>query len=123
MGPVETAIRARFPRPERLFTPTDKKPYELYDLGLKSISLKLGTRANPVRIEWAVLEGIPDFLRDKGWVNAAGMYVEGGPPTLDHYLKPHVTENVGRWLAHILSEADIVRLRRGKPVRMMLVEP
>jgi hypothetical protein len=123
MGPVEAAIRARFPARERLHTPIDKKPFELFAVDEKGIVLKLQTRATPIRIDWEVLEGIPAFLQDKGWVNAAGMYTEGAEPTLDDYLKPHTTENVGRWLAVILSEAEVVLLKRGKPIRLKLAEP
>jgi hypothetical protein len=120
---VETAIRARFPSRERLFTPMDKKPFELAGVDKNGILIKLGTRATPVRIDWATLEGIPAFLQGRGFILAAGMYVEGQPPTLDEYLKPHVSENVGRWLALILSEAEIVLLKRGKPIRLALAEP
>src|SRR5262245_32430593 len=87
-GNVERAIRATVHEGQQLVTPTGSAPFSVGRLGPESLVLLLGQKRAWTPIRWSCLEGIPDFLRGRGWVRIGGAFdVHGEPGTLDQYLK------------------------------------
>lgn len=112
MGPVEQAIRARFPtRHADLETLSHGAPFEL-TWDEKGIIVHLGKQRTPSRLSWSCLEGVPGHLRGEGWMLAGGMNrVTGEPGTLDEHLKKCVKVNTSRWVARVLRDAGVVEAR------------
>lgn len=119
-GPVERAIRVRFPRrPVTLATHGQGVPFDL-DYDADGIVLRLGKGRHAAKLPWSCLESIPAFLRaQRGWVVAGGQHsVSGEPGTLDAYLKEWQTRDVARWLVRLLAEAGLVDVDDGRPLRL-----
>lgn len=119
-GPVESAIRRRFPRPPvALATYGQGVPFELHH-DADGIVLRLGKGRHPSSLPWSCLETIPVFLREqRGWVIAGGYHsVTGETGTLDAYLKAWQTTDVARWLVRVLAEAGVVDFDDGRPLRL-----
>lgn len=120
MGPVEKAIRERFPsRHADLQTLSTGAPFELaWDE--KGILVYLGKQRTPSRLSWVCLEGVPGHLKGQGWMLAGGMNkVTGEPGTLDEHLKKCVKVNTSRWVARVLADAGVVEVRTD-PVEVRL---
>lgn len=120
MGPVEQAIRARFPsRHAHLETLSQGARFELaWDD--KGILVYLGQQRTPSRLSWACLEGVRGHLRGQGWMLAGGMNrVTGEPGTLDEQLKKCVKVNTSRWVVRVLRDAGVVEART-HPVEVRL---
>ena len=85
------------------------------------VVLLLGVGQARTRLSWSCLEGIPDFLRGRGWVPVGSVYdTAGSPGTLDGYLKGCVRRATAGWVAVLLEAADLVELDRGRPTQVRL---
>jgi len=119
-GPVERAIRVRFPRrPVTLATYGQGVPFEL-DYDADGMVLRLGKGRHASGLPWSCLETIPAFLREqRRWVIAGGYHsVAGKPGTLDAYLKEWQKTDVARWLVRVLTEAGVVDVDNGRPLQL-----
>jgi hypothetical protein len=112
MGPVEQAIRAKFPgRHANLETLSHGAAFEL-TWDEKGILVYLGKQKTRSRLAWRCLEGVPGHLRGQGWMLAGGLNrVTGEPGTLDEHLKKCVKVNTSRWVARVLRDAGVIEVR------------
>ena len=50
--------------------------------------LLLGTKEAWTPLPWRAMEGVPDFLRGRGWMAAGSLYsTDSQPGSLDEYMK------------------------------------
>lgn len=121
MGPVETAIRRLFTPPVTLRTCGQRRPFILRGFDRDGIVLELGQKRARTPLGWDCLEGIPAFLRGRGWIRAGGAHnVAGEPGTLDEYLKGCIKRDTARWLAVVLAQAGIIETNPGPPLQLRL---
>jgi hypothetical protein len=105
-GPIETAIRAHISPGIRLPTPTGRSTFIVHELNSRGIVLLLGLKQAWTPLSWDCLEGIPDVLRDRGWVRiGANRDVVGTPGTLDAYLKGCLKRQTADYVAVVLERA------------------
>lgn len=120
---VEAALRRAFPAPRTLTTHGRGAAFVVERPERTGLVLLLGKGQHRVVIPWACLEGLPDFLRRRGWVPAGGQFTtEGEADTLDGYLKPWVKVQTSRWLARVLEVAGLVEVDPGRPLHVRLRE-
>jgi hypothetical protein len=121
-GPVESAIRRRFSPPEDLYTSVRKRPFRLSRIDRAGLALELGEKSAHTPISWTCLEGIPQFLRGRGWVRGGGIHsTESELGSLDEYLKHCVKRNTANWIAVVLAEAGVVEISKDRPFMVKLV--
>lgn len=124
MGPVERAIKARYKAPPvTLYTYPQHKRFELSEIDGQGIVLILGDNDKHVPLRWyPCLEGVPAFLRTRGWIPVGGTKTKDGlPGTLDEYLKSNCTTTlVSGWLTVVLAESGVVEVRKERPLRVRL---
>ena len=119
-GPVESAVRATVKPGASLPTPTGGGRFTIATIDVTGIVLLLGQEAR-TPISWACLEGVPQFLRGRGWVPIAGTYdTSSAAGTLDAYLKQFINRATAGWVAVILERAGIVAIDRGRPAAVKL---
>jgi hypothetical protein len=122
-GPVEAAIRAHISPGVRLPTPTGRATFIAHELNPRGIVLLLGPKQAWTPLTWDCLEGIPNALRDRGWVRiGANRDVEGNPGTLDAYLKCCLKRQTSDYVAVVLERASLVDLDRDSPARVRLTQ-
>jgi|1186.fasta_scaffold565155_1 hypothetical protein len=120
-GPVESAVRARVKPGASLPTPTGRGQFTIASIDGTGIVLLLGQKEARTPISWACLEGVPQFLRGRGWVPIAGTYdTSSAAGTLDAYLKQFINRATAGWVAVILERAGIVVIDRGRPAAVKL---
>lgn len=120
-GPVEGAIRAGIRSGATLRTLARAVPFVVQELDDRRIVLLLGATRAWTPVSWQCLEGIPEFLRNRGWVVVGGMHsVEADPGTLDEYLKGWLKRHVANYVARVLAGAGVVEVDHGPPVRVRL---
>jgi hypothetical protein len=87
-GTVERAVRANLREGEQLRTPAKGADFIVAHLAPHALVLLLGKKQARTPIQWGCLEGVPDFLRRRGWVPIGSVFdTSGAPGTLDAYLK------------------------------------
>ena len=122
-GPVETAIRSKISPGQHLKTLDIHKsaPFEVKSIDSESIVLLFGKKKTPTKIDWQCLEGIPAFLKGKGWVEVGTVYyTTANPGTLDQYMKNWINRGTAGWIAALLEKAGIVQVDRNRPIRIRI---
>lgn len=120
-SPVQSAIRIHVSPGLRMPTPTGRATFIVHDLNREGIILLFGPKRTPTRLTWDCLEGIPEFLRNRGWMRVgANRDVNGNPGTLDAYLKRCLKRQTADYVAVVLERAGIVELDRERPARIRL---
>jgi hypothetical protein len=121
-GPVEKAIRNRVNSGNVLATPGPKRaPFVVESIGRGGIVLLLGKKRAVTPLSWECLEGVPGFLRGKGWVEPRQTYsVKRDPTTLDGYFKGCIKRATANWVVVVLEKAGVVNINRESPLRVKL---
>lgn len=120
-GKVESAIRRAIPTGSTLRTPSRSKPFIVDTIDGDGVLLLLGKGQTRARLSWECLEGIPRFLKGRGWTEVGSKYeMEGEAGTLDGYLKDHIKVTTAGWVARVLEEAGVIELDYGRPLRVRL---
>jgi hypothetical protein len=67
------------------------------------------------------MEGVPDFLRGRGWVAIGSIYSTGSQPgSMDEYMKSFLKRATAGWVAVVLERAGVLVINRSRPARVML---
>jgi len=118
---VERAVRTAVSPGTQLETPTGRGRFSVAQVDSDGVVLLLGKQEAWTRLTWEALEGIPDFLRGRGWVKVGGVYATTAEPgTLDAYLKGFVQRATGGWVAVLLEHSGIVEIDRSRPAAVRL---
>ena len=118
---VEQAVRTAVSPGTQLETPTGRGRFSVAQVDSDGVVLLLGKKEAWTRLTWEALEGIPDFLRSRGWVKVGGVYATTAEPgTLDAYLKGFVQRATGGWVAVLLERSGIVEIDRSRPAAVRL---
>ncbi len=90
-------------------------------LGTERLVLLLGANQAHTPLPWSCLEGIPDFLRDRGWVRTGSKFsTDADEGTLDAYLKKCLKRSTANWVAEVLRRAGVVEISAATPVSLKL---
>jgi hypothetical protein len=123
-GPVEEAIRAHVSPGSQLPTPTGRAVFVVHELNATGMVLLLGHKRTWTPLSWECIEGVPKFLRSRGWVRiGANRVVRGNPGTLDGYLKNCLKRQTADYVAVVLERAGVVELDRETPAHVRLSMP
>src|SRR5437764_15448246 len=118
-GAVEHAVRANLREGEHLRTPAKGASFTVAGLEHEALVLLLGKKKASTPIRWSCLEGVPDFLRGRGWVPIGSVFdTSGEPGTLDSYLKTCLKRATAGWVAVVLERAGVLDIDRTGPARV-----
>ena len=119
MNSVEVSIR-RVGR-GTFYTVPGRAPFEVDKFSEAGVQLLFGKRKTRTHLRWDCLEGIPDFLRNKNWVEIGARYdVTVEPQTLEAYLRSCLRRSTGGYVAALLAAADIVDVDPHAPAKVRL---
>ncbi len=122
-GGVEAAIRSRLVQGQTLYTPTQRATFTVSEIDAEGVILLLGQGRTKTRLNWACLEGIPNYVDSNGGdIEIGGVHqTVGRPGTLDAYLKGCVKRTTAGWVAVLLETAGIARIIRDSPARIRML--
>ena len=67
------------------------------------------------------MEGVPEFLRGRGWVPVGSVYsMQSQPGSLDEYLRTFLKRATAGWVAVLLERAGVLTINRSQPARVKL---
>lgn len=83
--------------------------------------LLLGTKEAWTPLPWRAMEGVPGFLRGRGWVAIGSVYwTDSQPGSLDEHLKSFLKRAIAGWVAVVLERAGVLVIDRSRPARVKL---
>lgn len=89
------------------------------------IIVEVGASKSSIFIPETCLNGIPDFLRGKGWVEIGATHQPPPPPkgSLDEYLQDFTGNiSVASYVVPILERIKLVQVDRTSPSRVRLIQ-
>lgn len=119
-NPVQQSIRATITPGATLRTAARGAPFVVERIDSNGMVLLLGATNVPTSFDWRCLEGIPSFLRGKGWVEVGSRYGPAETGTLHDYMLGCVNRATANWIAKVLEVAGVVELDGGRPLRVRL---
>ncbi|MEM2915631.1 MAG: hypothetical protein QXH91_09595 [Candidatus Bathyarchaeia archaeon] len=121
MRVIERVVKAI--RPGASFiTPSGRSKFVVERVDYDGIKLRVG-QGWPISIKTECLQGIPSFLKGKGWVRIGATH--GQPPegSLDEYLQKFTYGvSAASDVVPILEKIGIVEVNRKRPYRIRLIE-
>jgi hypothetical protein len=120
-GRVEDAVRKSSLPGEHLATPTGRGRFTVARYTSDGLVLLLGKKEAWTPLSWRAIEGVPEFLRGRGWVPVGSVYsTRSQYGTLDEYLKTFLKRATAGWVAVLLERAGVLTLDRSQPARVKL---
>ena len=87
----------------------------------EELVLLLGKKEAWTSLPWPAMEGVPDFLRGRGWVAIGSLYsTDSQPGSLDEYMKSFLKRATAGWVAVVLERAGVLVIDRSRPARVKL---
>jgi hypothetical protein len=87
----------------------------------EGLALLLGKKEAWTPLPWRAMEGVPEFLRGRGWVRVGGVYsTDSAAGSLDEYLKAYLNRATTDWVAVLLERAAVLAIDRSRPARVKL---
>jgi hypothetical protein len=104
-----------------LATPTGRGVFTVERYTTDGLVLLLGKKEAWTPLPWRAMEGIPEFLRGRGWVAVGSLYsTYSQPGSLDEYLKAFLKRATAGWVAVVLERAGVLTIDRCRPARVKL---
>src|SRR5690242_19099992 len=119
---VEAAIRSSVRPGEVLPTPTGTAAFVVDQLDAEGLSLLFGPKKTRTLLSWRCLEGVPGYLRGRGWVLVGAHRDVNSDYGLDGYLKGWIKRQTANYVAVVLERAGIVDLDRERPAQVRLID-
>jgi len=91
-------------------------------LAEEGLSLLFGSKKTRTLLTWRCLEGIPAYLRGRGWVLVGANRDVNSEYGLDGYLKGWIKRQTANYVAVVLERAGIVELNRERPAQIRLTD-
>ena len=120
-GLVGRAIRDNIVPGMTIHTSVRRASFVVDTVDERGVVLLLGRGRFRTPLSWDCLEGIPSFLRGRGWVRIGGVFsVDSDPGALDGYMKQYTKRAAANWVASLLTKAGIVEVDPEPPARIRL---
>jgi len=124
---VYEAIRRKIRVGTILYTPSKTKRRATFEVESTDdpVTFRVGRTKGRMRVPKSCLNGIPDFLRGKGWVRSGSRHEEAIEGTLEDYLDRHKGKRGGSFASYVvpvLQEAGVIELQYGKHLEVKLSE-
>jgi hypothetical protein len=91
-------------------------------LDAEGLSLLFGPQKTRTLLTWRCLEGIPGYLRGRGWVLVGANRDTNSNYRLDGYLKRCIKRQTANYVAVVLERAGVLELDRERPAKIRLYD-
>jgi hypothetical protein len=104
-------------------TPSGRADFEIESINDDGVTFRVGPeRKWKTRVPSKCWEGIPDYLRGRGWVRIGASHDPGEAGTLEAYLDPVVKTSASSYVVPVLEKIGVVEIDYEKPAKIRLKE-
>lgn len=108
---------------QKIETPTRRSTFTIDKVNRECIKIKVGIGGWPITIPDSCFEGVPNFLRGKGWIKIGARHGVPDKGTFDEYVQGFTNKtSAASYVAPILEIAEIVEIDRRVPNRIKLIK-
>ena len=110
-------------QPGEIFcTPSEEVPFSVETIDADNVTFRVGEGKWKIKVPTECWEGIPDYLRGRGWVRIGAVHDTADEGTLEAYLDKYVQSSSSSYVVPILEHIGIVEVRRSRPAEVRLIE-
>ena len=121
LGPVERAVRGRVAPGTTIHAVSRGSPFTVEKFDERGVVILPGGGRARTRLSWYCLEGMPAFLKDRGWVLVGRTSSsESDLGTLGEYLSTCGMGGSAYRVAAVLQAAGVVESEQTHPLRVRL---
>jgi hypothetical protein len=102
-------------------TPSRKKEFTIDKVYEKGVSVLVGQTETPITIPSSCFEGVPKFLREKGWIRIGAVHDVPFEGSFESYVQSftHGT-SASSYVVPILEKIGIIEVDRKRPSKIRL---
>ena len=117
---VMQILTAKLKAGDILLTPIRRNKFKVESISPSDITLILGKGwRTPIPADcW---NGIPYYLKGKGWVEIGAIHGVSKPGTLENYIDGFIPRSAGNYVTSILEHTGIVEIDRRLPSKVRLL--
>lgn len=107
---------------EVLYTPSNRAPFTVEKVDRAGVTFRVGKGKWKITVAAECLEGIPRYLRGKGWVRIGSVHDVAEEATLEAYLDKYVSRSSSSYVVPLLERIKIIKVQRSRPAKIKLTE-
>jgi len=114
-------LMQKIPEGTVLKTPSRKKEFTVGKVYEKGVSVLVGQTETPITIPSSCFEGVPEFLREKGWIRIGVVHDVPFEGSFESYVQSftHRT-SASSYVVPILETIGIIEVDRKRPSKIRL---
>jgi len=116
-------IRANIRAGMVMYTPVKKKDFRVEAVENDKVVFRVGEKGNHIKVPRHCWDGIPNFLRGKGWVEIGSKHEVAEKGTFEEYLDGCDSKRHASWASYVvpmLEKLGIVEVDHCIPSRVKL---
>lgn len=103
-------------------TPSGRAEFEIESVDDTGVTFRVGKGRWKTRVPAKCWEGIPDYLRGRGWVRIGASHNTADIDTLEAYLDPVVKTSSSSYVVPVLEKIGAVEVDHNRPAKIRLIE-
>ncbi len=103
-------------------TPSGKADFEIESVDDSGVTFLVGLGKWKTKVPTKCWEGIPPYLKGRGWVRIGASHNTADLGTLEAYLDPVVKTSSSSYVVPVLEKIGLVQVDRNKPAKIRLIE-
>lgn len=103
-------------------TPSGRAEFEIESVNDDGVTFRVGLGKWETKVPAKCWEGIPTYLRGKGWVRIGASHQTADAGILEAYLDPVVKTSSSSYVVPLLEKIGVIKVDYGRPARIRLVE-
>lgn len=107
---------------EVFYTSSRRAPFTVEKVDTAGVTFRVGEGKWKVTVPAECLEGIPSYLRGKGWVRIGSIHDVAEEGTLEAYLDKYVSRSSSSYVVPLLERIKIIKVQRSRPAKIKLTE-
>jgi len=114
-------IRSSIQPGQKFRTPSKETPFSVKAIDTQHVTFSVGEKSK-IKVPATCWEGIPDYLRGRGWVRIGAVHDTADTSTLEAYLDRFVSSSSSSYVVPVLEHIGTVKVERSKPAKVRLIE-
>ncbi len=103
-------------------TPSGRAEFEIESVNDDGVTFRVGLGRWKTKVPAKCLEGIPAYLRGRGWVRIGASHETADTGTLEAYLDPVVKTSSSSYVVPLLEKIGVVEVDYRRPARIRLIK-
>jgi len=107
---------------EVLYTPSKRTSFTVERVDdTEGVTFRVGAKRKwKIKVPVECWEGIPKYLRSKGWVRIGAVHGTAEKGTFEAYLDNYIQRSSSSYVVPVLERIEIVEVQHGRPAKIRL---